>query len=150
MPVLREADRQRLQELFTSQLGDPVTITYFTQYESVLTVPGQECTFCQETRDLWEALAGLSDKIVLQVYDFVRDKEKAEHLGIDKIPASVLSGHNEGLLRFFGIPSGYEFAVVVEDIVHLSTGTPRLAPTTVSALQSLDARVHIQVFVTPT
>ena len=54
--------------------------------------------------------------MIVEVYDFLEDKEKAESLGIDKIPAvAVLAedGSDYGI-RFYGIPSRYEFLSLLE------------------------------------
>ena len=52
MALISPEDRQTLQTLFEQELQDDVNIIYFTQRESVLIVPGQECTYCKETREL--------------------------------------------------------------------------------------------------
>ena len=52
--------------------------------------------------------------------------------------------------RFFGIPAGYEFSTLVEDILDLSKGTTALSEKTRTALEEVDQDLHIQVFVTPT
>src|SRR6266566_5242422 len=43
MANISPEDRQTLQTLFAKELQDEVTITYFTQRESVLIIPGHEC-----------------------------------------------------------------------------------------------------------
>ena len=45
MALISPEDRQTLQTLFEQELQDDVNIIYFTQRESVLIVPGQECTY---------------------------------------------------------------------------------------------------------
>ena len=55
-----------------------------------------------------------------------------------------------GLVRFFGLPSGYEFTTLIEDLVDLSKGSTRLSDATRQAVAELPAPVHLQVFVTPT
>src|SRR2546427_3410824 len=87
MSIISPEDRQTLQTLFTQELQDEVNITYFTQRESVLIVPGHECSSCKETRELLEELTGTSDKLHLTVKDFVRDEQEAQSLGITHIPA---------------------------------------------------------------
>src|SRR6266702_3058988 len=96
MAIISPEDRQTLQTLFAKELQDDVNITYFTQRESVLSVPGQECSSCKETRELLEELTQTSDKLHLTVKDFVRDEQEAESLGITHIPAFVLQGHTKG------------------------------------------------------
>src|SRR5207253_3958920 len=100
MALITPEDRQTLQTLFAQELQDEVNITYFTQRESVLIVPGQECSYCKETRELLEELTDVSDKLHLTVKDFVRDEQEALSLGITRIPAFILQGHTKGSVRY--------------------------------------------------
>jgi glutaredoxin-like protein len=143
-------DEENLRTLLLKRMQDDVTVTYFTQHESKLIVPGYECALCSETRQILEALAGLSDKVHLEVKDFVGDADAARELGIERIPAFVLEGNTRGKVRFFGIPSGYEFSTLVEDLIDVSTGTTDLSEKTKTTLEDIDQDLHIQVFVTPT
>jgi len=142
MSLLNEDLKAKVSRIFAQNLEDEVKIRYFTQ--------DFECEFCKETRMLLEELTALSQKIKLEVYDFVADAEKAKEFGVDKIPATILSGKNEYKVRFFGIPSGYEFTTLIEDIVDVSKGRSRLPPQLVNKVKSITKPIHIQVFVTPT
>src|SRR5260370_23626694 len=150
MAIISPADGQPLQTLFGKELQDEVTITYFTQRESVLIVPGQECSSCKETRELLEELTQASDKLHLTVKDFVRDEQEAQALGITRIPAFILQGHTRGAVRYFGIPAGYEFSMLVEDLIDVSKGTTKLSEKTRESLATVDHDLHSQSFVTPT
>ncbi|MBI4302027.1 MAG: thioredoxin family protein [Chloroflexi bacterium] len=150
MALISPRDAQRIKETLDKELENEVNILYFTQRESPLLVPGQECLYCRETRELLEEVSALSDKIRLQVYDFVADKEVVAEHAIDKIPAFIIKGAQAGEARYFGIPSGYEFATLVEGIIEASKETTDLSPATKEDLQKIDQDVHIQVFVTPT
>jgi alkyl hydroperoxide reductase subunit AhpF len=150
MPSISPEDRQTLETLFAQELQDDVTITYFTQQESVLTIRGQECATCKETRELLEEVTAISEKLHLHVKDFVRDEQEAQRLGITHIPAFILQGHARGAVRFFGIPSGYEFSTLIEDLLDVSKGTTTLKEKTREAFSTVDQDLHIQVFVTPT
>ncbi|MFL5665062.1 MAG: thioredoxin family protein [Ktedonobacteraceae bacterium] len=150
MPLISPEDRQTLETLFAQELQDDVTITYFTQQESVLTIRGQECATCKETRELLEEVTAISEKLHLHVKDFVRDEQEAQRLGITHIPAFILQGHARGAVRFFGIPSGYEFSTLIEDLLDVSKGTTTLKEKTREAFSTVDQDLHIQVFVTPT
>jgi len=112
MGLLSEKDKQAIRERLAS-MENPVKLVNFTQE--------LECQFCRETRMLVEELADLSDKITLEKYNFVTDKQQAEKYGIDKIPATiVMSPEKDYGIRFYGIPSGYEFATLLEDILMVS------------------------------
>ena len=58
----------------------------------------------------------MSDKINVETHDFVKDQELAKQYGVDKIPAMVIAGPESHGIKFFGIPSGYEFSTLIEDI----------------------------------
>jgi glutaredoxin-like protein len=150
MPLISANDQETLRTLFAERMPDDVTLTYFTQHESKLVVPGQECALCAETRQILQEVTELSDQVHLKVKDFVRDEDAAQELGVERIPAFVLDGNARGKVRFFGIPSGYEFATLVEDLLDVSTGTTDLSEKTRTALDEVDQDLHIQVFVTPT
>ena len=150
MPLLSPEDQQTLRKIFNDRLEGDVTIRYFTQRESPLIVPGQECTYCKETRELLEEITALSGRLHLEIRDFVGVAAEAQQLGFSRIPAFVLEGAAKGRVRFFGIPSGYEFASLIEDLIDVSTGRVHLSEQTQAVLAGLDQDVHIQVFVTPT
>ncbi|MDZ7373027.1 MAG: thioredoxin family protein [candidate division KSB1 bacterium] len=142
MPLLSERDKKAIRERLAG-LKDPVKLVHFTQE--------LECQFCRETRMLLEELTELSDLLTLEKYNFVTDKEVAQKYGIDKIPATiVMSPSKDYGIRFYGIPSGYEFASLLEDILMVSQGDSGLQPETRKALGAISRPVHIQVFVTPT
>jgi glutaredoxin-like protein len=154
MEILNKEVVEATRKKFDEELKEKVTIILFTQEPSRLVVPdhlkGQECVFCKETRELLKEVSALSDKIELVVYDFSGDKDKAAEYGIDKIPATIIQGQKDYGLRFFGIPSGYEYASLIEAILDVSKGKTGLSQKTLEALKTIDKDVHIQVFVTPT
>lgn len=151
MPLISEEDRTFLTDYFSKEIKDPVQLVYFTQQQSPLALPThQECMYCKETRELLEEVAGLSDKIELKVYDLLANQDEAAQYGVDKIPATVIAGKSKGKVRFYGIPSGYEFGSLIEGIVDVARGTTDLSDATKAELAKITQPVHIQVFVTPT
>ena len=144
MSFLSEKDAKVVGERL-GKLSRPVTLVVFTQEF--------ECDYCKETRELAEELAGLSGgRLSAEVFDLVRDKAKADALGIDKIPAVAVLGEKaeDHRIRFFGIPAGYEFASLLEAIELMSKGDSGLSPATREKLKALSAPLDLQVFVTPT
>jgi len=110
-----------------------------------------ECMFCAQNKELAQDMAGLSDKILVEVYDFIKDEQAAKRYGIDKIPAIAVTGETEDYgIRFFGIPSGYEFISLIEAIKLVSSGEHGLSEDTVRKMAAVTKPVHIQVYVTPT
>jgi glutaredoxin-like protein len=142
MPLLSEKDKKFLQEHLKETLVKPVKLLFFTQTAA--------CQFCKETEQVLQEVTDLSQKITLQVYDFVADREIADSYRIDKIPATVVMSDVDYGIRFYGIPSGYEFTSLIEDILDVSRGATALSDKTRKALKGLPEDVHLQVFVTPT
>jgi glutaredoxin-like protein len=97
-----------------------------------------------------EELAGLSDKLSVQVYNFAIDRDKAKEHRIDKIPGTLIAGEKDYGIRFYGIPSGYEFAALLDDILMVSSRDSGLSEESREKLVGLKSPLHIQVFVTPT
>ena len=139
--LLQERDRQAVRQRFEA-LDKPIRLINFTQE--------LECEFCRETRTLLEEVATLSDKISLEIYNFQTDREKRDAFGIDKIPATVIMGEHDHGIRFYGIPSGYEFASLLETMLLVSRGDSGLAPETRKRLAQLQKPLHLEVFATPT
>ena len=149
MPMIPDRDRDGLKREFRKELKDDVTIRLFSQGSSLLTIPGRECQYCPQTQELMEELTSLSPKLHLEVYDFYSQAEERERYGIERIPAIVIGKNGDSRLKFYGIPMGYEFATIVEDIKTLSRGVSPLAMDTRKRLKKVNQEVHIQVFVTP-
>ena len=149
MPILNAEVQQQVREAL-QDLTTPVKLVVFTQGAG----GALECDFCAEMRQLSEEVAGLSDKLSVEVRDLVGEAEIAEVYGVDKIPALVVmqggARPKDYGLRFYGIPSGYEFSTLIEDIRLVSRGQPELSAATREALARLAAPVRIQVYVTPT
>jgi glutaredoxin-like protein len=149
--VISEKDKKNIQTLFAKNLKEPVKLVLFTQKESKIVLPFvQPCQWCQETESLLKEVASLSDKLQVEIYDFVKDEAKVKEFKIDKIPAIVVMGKEDVGIRYFGIPAGYEFTSFVGDILDISRNQTELSPETKDKLGKIDKDIHIQVFVTPT
>ncbi len=149
MPIIADADRDILKREFRKDLKKDVTIRLFTQGSSLLSIPGRECKHCPETQQLMEELTALSPKLHLEVYDFYSQPEETEKYGVERIPAIVMGDDDNGRLKFYGIPMGYEFPIIIENIKTLSRGVSPLTMDTRKKLRKVNQQVHIQVFVTP-
>jgi len=154
MQLLNQEVRDFAKKKFEAELVNPVNLVYFLKEKSPLIVPGREVQeevgFCPETKQLLEELSSLSDKIKLTIYDLEKEQAKAAEFKIDKVPAIIIMGEKDYGIRFFGIPSGYEFMSLLEAIVDVSRGETELNQETKEALKKLDKEVNIQIFVTPT
>lgn len=151
MGLISESDRETIRNRFSESLDGDVEIVMFTERESPIIIPGkQPCEMCTQTEELLEEVSALSDKLKLTVHEISTAKEEADVLGIDRVPAFVFKGASRGRVRFFGIPSGYEFSALIEDLVDVSKGTTDLTEETREYLSRLTEDVNIKVFTTPT
>jgi alkyl hydroperoxide reductase subunit AhpF len=149
MPLLDDRVQKQVRAAL-ADLAGAVKLVMFTQGEG----GALECGFCGETRQLVEEIAKLSDKVAVEVRDFQADADLARAYGVDKIPAIVMSAGGDRPkdhgIRFYGIPSGYEFSTFIEDLRLVSRGDAGLSQSTRDAVRKITRPVHIQVFVTPT
>jgi glutaredoxin-like protein len=141
MSLLTDEIKAQVKESL-ADLTSPVKLLVFTQT--------LECHFCQQTRELLEDIAGLSDLITTEVYNFVVDAEKAREYAIDKIPAVVILGEKDYGIRFYGIPAGYEFTSLIHALRLVGGVGSQIDQATIDELAKLNDPVHMQVFVTPT
>lgn len=145
MALLQDKDRKYLAEEF-KQLKQPVKLLMFTME--------RECQYCVETRQIVEELANLHKNVRAEIYDFVGDKEVVETYGIDKIPAIAIVESSDTPqdygIRYYGIPSGYEFSSLVQAILMVGSGDSGLPENVKAEVTALEEDLHLQVFVTPT
>ena len=142
MPLIGQKERDFLSREFSQKLVNDVRLAVFTQE-----VP---CVFCSETVEVCQDIASVSPKVKVEVYDYIKDQMKAKELRVDKIPAIAVIGAKDYGVRFYGIPSGYEFTSLVGAILDVSRGESGLSPKSKELLKTVDRPVHIQVYVTPT
>ncbi|GAB4431967.1 MAG: hypothetical protein Kow002_20090 [Anaerolineales bacterium] len=144
--LLNEQVIQQIQEVFLN-LQEPVAMLFFGSQ--------QNCQYCDETRQLAEEVAALSDKITLRVYDLEADAEVAQSHGVDSAPHIIMAAKDGDEIRdlgvhFRGIPSGHEFTSFIQAILIVSSRDSGLSEQTRAFLKALEKPVHLQVFVTPT
>jgi hypothetical protein len=82
MSLLPEDKKELLKNDFNEKLVDPVKIVMFTQEV--------ECRFCSDTRKLAQEIATLSDKLSVELYDFM-DAAKARNMELIRFPLAVIA-----------------------------------------------------------
>ncbi|RME81087.1 MAG: glutaredoxin [Caldilineae bacterium] len=147
MAFLNPQDARLVSEQFAEHLQRDVKL--------VVAVGGDDCMYCNEVQALCEELAGFSDRLSTETVDI--NSPTALALKLDKSPAiAVLAAGNGDApdtdygIRFYGIPSGYEFMSLLDAIHTVGSDRVSLQPETLEFLQNLEQDLHIQVFVTPT
>jgi len=150
MQILNDSDREFVRNRFENELVNEVNLILFTQSDlGGLVVPGRECETCAPTEQLLKEVSDTSDLINFKKLDIQKDAEEAARCGISRIPSFLVSREDETNIRYLGIPAGTEFPVLMEALVNVSSGEPKLAEETKAFLQTLTDEVLIKTFVTP-
>jgi alkyl hydroperoxide reductase subunit AhpF len=142
MAFLNARDEAEVRKQF-ERLRDPVKLVVFSQSLAA-------AELCHQNEQLVREVAALSDKIGVEVLNLAIDRERAEAYGVDQVPAIVVEGARDYGIRFYGVPTGYEFSNLIDAIIVASTGEPALSDETKSSLAALAGPVEIKVFSTPT
>ncbi len=142
MPLLSEQDSGFLKKDFNEKLKNNVKLIFFKAEDA--------CLYCNEVKDILTEVAGLSDKISFEEYDFDKDADKVKLYGIKRTPATVIEGDKDYGVRFYGMPAGHEFMTLVNGIINVSTKETGLSEKTIEKLKEIVKPYNIQVFVTPT
>jgi alkyl hydroperoxide reductase subunit AhpF len=142
MPILKARDQEAVRQEF-QRIAGPVRLVVFSQE----LVAGD---LCRQNEQLVREVAELDHRISVEVLNPAIDRERAEAYGVDQVPAIVVEGARDYGLRFFGIPSGYEFSNLIDSIIVASSGETALSEATKTSLAGLAGDVHIKVFSTPT
>ena len=144
--LLNEAVQKQVREAF-EQLQEPVQILFFGSKE--------QCEHCDDTLNLVDEVAELSEKLSVQAFDVVADAAVAEHYNVSLTPGLVIAAVGEDGpidygVRYAGIPSGHEFSSLIQDLILVSGRDSGLSDQTRDFLANLEEPVYLQVFVTPT
>lgn len=150
MGMIPDQDKEYLKTRFDNELVSPVTIVAFTKRAEGYDQPGLECEYCVETEDLLLELSELSGKLMVDIREFSPDDQTVNELGIDKLPAMMIQNKRGTGVRYYGIPGGFEFSSLIEDVIDVSRDTTDLSEEAKSKVREIDSDIHIQVFVTPT
>ncbi len=141
MGLIRDEDvveiRARLKEMV-----NPVKLVHFTQELNL--------QYGREALQLLQDLVALSDKLSLEVYNFLLDKEKVTEYGVDKVPATAVRNGKDYGIRFYGVTAGYEFSSLLDAILDVSKGDSGLGEESKEKLKKIAQPLHLEVFVTPT
>lgn len=142
MVVLSDADKAALKRRFEQGLKDEVTILVIADEGSIM---------AKELADLAGTLSGLDQRIKVdtQNADGGRNPRMRE-LHIEKWPVMVLVKGDFSRIRYYGIPTGYEFSPFIDALVELSSTKTSLSPRARQALQTVRRRANIKIFILTT
>jgi thiol-disulfide isomerase/thioredoxin len=163
MALIGPEDRDHLKAEF-AKMSRRVHLVFFTQTLA--------CETCLQTRQILDELATLSDHIVIDEVNFVLEGDRAQHYGIDRVPAiAVVYEHEPGgtdetqlpgrapitadpalhdsRIRFLGMPGGYEFISLVQAVLLAGGRKTQLSQASLERLAAVDQPVTMHVFTTP-
>lgn len=124
-------------------LPDAVRLVFFTQTFG--------CDTCLQAEQVVDEIARLSERVSVEKYNLVLDREQAAAYGIDRAPAVAIVGAADQGLRYYGTPAGHELQSVVDAILVAGGGAGDgggLGPASLAAAAAVDRPVDIKVFVT--
>ena len=123
-------------------LAAPVKLLFFTQTFG--------CDTCASARRIVDRVASLSERISVEEFNVVLDKEQVRAYGILRPPAIAVVGETDAGIRFYGAPEGHELLSLVDAVVLVGSRDPGLSDESLARLAEVDQPIDIQVFVTPT
>ncbi|MBN1434153.1 thioredoxin family protein [Candidatus Fermentibacterales bacterium] len=141
MGILSENDAREIRKILADMEGE-VTLTIFTQK--------LECETCPESEMIVSELTELSDRLSMVRINPLQDKGRAEELGVERVPAILVSDGSHARVRFYGLPSGYEFSSLLTAIVDAGRSGDLVESATRGFLDRLGIDLDMKVFVTPT
>jgi alkyl hydroperoxide reductase subunit AhpF len=130
-----------------ADLSNPVQILFFGSKEN--------CDYCGDTQQLLTEISAIDSKVNLSVHDIKDDAALASEYRVDMTPAIVIAAKDGEQvidlgIRFAGIPAGYEFSTLINDILLASKRETGLSAATREFLKNLTQPLLLQVFATPT
>jgi len=151
MALIDETTRTRLRERLAVSLQGAVELRLYRKPDSgrLILPGGLGCATCSAAEELVRELADAApDRISLTVVDVTADPELKVKVEVPAI--TVAAPDEEPRITFQGLPSGYEFATLLDAIERVSARTADLAPELEAKVSELDQEVEVMVFVTPT
>jgi len=143
MTILSDEDKKYLEDLFKNFKKD-INIVFFSTSDE------KQCEQCENIRAIIRELKDISNKIKSQEFSIENDKEEAEKYEVEMAPALVIMGEKYSGVKYYGVPSGYEFSSLIEDISDIGNDDIKIDDNIMEKLKQVDKPVHIKVFITPT
>ncbi|MCY4599250.1 MAG: thioredoxin family protein [Acidobacteria bacterium] len=109
------------------------------------------CETCLQAELAIDEIARLSERVTVEKYNLVLDREQAAEYGIERAPAVAIVGDADRGLRYYGTPAGHEVQSLVDAILVAGGGAGEaggLSAASLAAAAAVDRPVDIKVFVT--
>lgn len=129
-------------EAALADLAAPVRLLFFTQTFG--------CDTCVPARRIVDRIASLSERVTVDEFNLVLDKDAVQAYGIRRAPAIAVVGEADTGIRFYGVPEGHELISLVDAVLLVASRDSGLSDESRARLAEVDEPLDIQVFVTPT
>ncbi len=141
MGYIRDEDKKYLKGEFEKNLKNAVKLQVFV---------GDNCQYCGVASAIAQEVAELHELIEFEEHRI--GDELSKEYGLEHAPTVVITDGDKygGRIRYVGLPSGYEFSSMIEDIIDVSRRTAEVSSEVLEKLSKIDKPITIQVFVTPT
>ncbi len=123
-------------------LAAPVKLLFFSQTFG--------CDTCVSARRTVDRIASLSDRITVEEFNLVLDRDEVGTYGIRRAPAIAVVGEADTGIRFYGAPEGHELLSLVDAVLLVASRDAGLSDESLARLAEVEQPIDIQVFVTPT
>ena len=142
MSIFSESDIKTIRTHLEGMV-DPVHLIFVKSEKN--------CRYCRECRQLVMEFAEYSNLIHINVYDREEDRDEIEELKIEHVPAIVPMDKklNDFGIRFYGIPSGYEFQSLLGIVLQISKNKVGLREELKAQIKNIQEPLTIQTYVTP-
>ncbi len=149
MALLDEKTKEQVRDRLSKTLTGPVQLRLYRRPDSgrLILRGGLGCQTCDVSEELARALAEAApDKLQLTVVDVSQEPSDMK-----AVPSLTMARPGEeSRITFQGLPSGYEFATLLDSVERVSGGGDELSPDMAQRLAELESEVEVMVFVTPT
>ena len=129
-------------EAALADLAAPVRLLFFTRTFG--------CDTCVPARRIVDRVASLSERVTVDEFNLVLDKDAVQAYGIRRAPAIAVVGEADTGIRFYGVPEGHELISLVDAVLLVASRDSGLSDESRARLAEVDEPLDIQVFVTPT
>lgn len=141
MSLLNNEIQNQIREVLNLMKSE-VTLVLFTKKDN--------CDTCNETSELLNEIATLSDKIKVLHKDFDLDLEEKALYNIQMAPSFVVldsKGQDRGV-KFNGIPAGHEINSFISALIEVGGNEPKYDEAIMEEIAKIDKPIDIKVFIT--
>jgi glutaredoxin-like protein len=139
--LINQKDAKYLSEYFNN-FKNPVTVLYFNS-EKV------NPEYCDSTLSILNEITQLSENVKIETHSIDERNPMAAYYDIITAPAIAIQSDTDVGIRYYGIPSGYEFSTLINSITIVGNGNVNLPDFVQENSKLLTKKMEIMVFVTP-